>query len=63
MTDEQIDLLAQTIHAGFVSDQPEPFLSDWSTLTPKNRGDFRRAARAAVRVLRGNMHWLKSETS
>jgi len=63
MTDDQIDLLAQTIYAGFISDRPDPFLSDWSTLTPKNRGDFRRAARAAVRTLKGNMHWLDDVTS
>lgn len=59
MTDEQTDLLAQTIYAGFMSDRPAPYRSDWSTLTPKDKGDFRRAARAAVRTLRGNMHWLE----
>lgn len=58
MTDEQIDLLAQTIYAGFVSDRAERYREPWDSLTPRTKGDFRRAARAVERTLCGNLHWL-----
>lgn len=51
-TDDEIDLFAQTIHAGFVADRP-PGAAEaaWENMTPRTKGDFRRAARALVRHL------------
>lgn len=62
MTDEHIDLLAQTMCAAFHSDDPVPSLTFtspvWEGLSTRQRGNWRRAAQAAVRTLNGNPHWL-----
>ena len=61
MTDEQIDLLAQTMFAGFYSDMPAVHRPPWDEQSTLTRGNWRRAARAAARTLEGNMHWLMPE--
>lgn len=62
MTDDCIDLLAQTLCAAFYSDgRPERgvFSSPaWEGISIRQRGDWRRAARAALRTINGNQHWL-----
>ena len=62
MTDEHVDLLAQTMCAAFHSDDPvrADMISApvWDGLSLRQRGNWRRAARAAMRTLEGNAHWL-----
>jgi len=62
MRDEHIDLLAQTMCAAFHADdpvQPNVIASPvWEGLSGFQRGNWRRAARAATRTLEGNAHWI-----
>jgi len=67
MTDEQINLLAETMCAAFHSD--DPILANtitspvWEGLSGRQRGNWRRAARAVARTLNGNRHWLDGEAT
>lgn len=65
MTDEQINLLAETMCAAFHSDDPVPANSitspAWEGLSGRQRGNWRRSARAVALSLQGNMHWLKGD--
>lgn len=59
MTDEQVDLLAQTMCAAYWLDNSPPGnVPIWSVLSPITKGQWRRAARAAANTLQGNPHWL-----
>lgn len=58
MTDEHVDLLAQTICAAYWQDNVAAGdMPIWSALSPVTKGQWRRAARAAMRTLEGNAHW------
>lgn len=67
MTDEQVNLLAETMCAAFHSDDPVPLDTItspvWEGLSGRQRGNWRRAARAAIRTLEGNQHWLGERAS
>ena len=62
MRDEHIDLLARTMCAAFHADDPIPpntiTSPVWEGLSGFQRGNWRRAARAAMRTLKGNAHWI-----
>lgn len=62
MTDEHVNLLAETLCAAFHSDTPaaqDAFGGPvWEGLSTRQRGNWRRAARSALRAIRGNRHWL-----
>lgn len=61
-TQEHVDLLAQTMCAAFHADgrsEEGVFISPvWEGISIRQRGDWRRAARAALNTLAGNRHWL-----
>ena len=59
VTDEHIDLLAQTMCAAYWQDNVPPAAAPiWSALSPITKGQWRRSARAAMRTLEGNAHWI-----
>lgn len=59
MTDEHVDLLAQTMCAAYWRDMaPSGHAPIWNVLPVETKGNWRRAARAAFRMLEGNAHWL-----
>lgn len=59
MTDEHIDLLAQTMCAAYWQDNVRPTDAPiWSALSSITKGQWRRAARAAMRTIEGNAHWI-----
>ena len=61
MKDEHIELLAETMCAGFWADVDHSE-GIWAPLPPVTKGDWRRAARAGARTLAGNAHWLPAVT-
>ena len=62
---EHVDLLAQTMFAGFHADQEwaagRERMLPWELLPPVGKGNWRRAAQAAMRTLAGNAHWILTE--
>lgn len=55
MTDDQIDLLAQTAMAGYFADYAPQARSAWTDISEKQKGDWRRCARAVVRHITGEI--------
>ena len=61
VTDERADLLAQTMCAAYWRDMaPSGQAPIWNNLPVQTKGNWRRAARAAMRTLAGNRHWLEA---
>lgn len=58
---EHVELLAETIYLAFISDGPPTYRHDWTHVTPKTKGDFRRAAQAAMRTIHDNGDWLLTD--
>lgn len=57
--DPHIDLLAQTLYAAYWRDVAPPGCETaWQALPQISRGNWRRAARAALLAIGGNRHWI-----
>ena len=58
---EHVELLAETIYLAFISDGVPTYQHDWVHVTPRTKGDFRRAAQAALRTISDNRDWLLTD--
>ena len=61
MPNHNIELLAETIYLAFISDGVPTYQHDWVHVTPRTKGDFRRAAQAALRTISDNRDWLLTD--
>lgn len=56
---EHVELLAQTLCAAYWRDMPPASHNTaWDAMPTPTKGNWRRAAQAAMRTLAGNAHWL-----